>query len=185
MQERMGSARRMVWYCWLSVAFCSARSWMSFSCSVGGQVSRVAAWEDHIARWSPTRCRQSLRKAYLPRRGPLVCSRWNSRRWGSETCDGAASLHCLYPYCFACCTRPRVRTSSLLRRLWNLSMERGGGRQESEVASCELAKSRRATVPRSRGREVVKLRYLQQRSKGFFFIKKPSLDHPLPYKTVP
>lgn len=33
MQERMGRARRMIWYCWLWVAFCSARVWMSFSCS--------------------------------------------------------------------------------------------------------------------------------------------------------
>lgn len=46
MQERMGRARRMIWYCWLFVAFCSARVWMSFSCSArGGGVSLQCAWE--------------------------------------------------------------------------------------------------------------------------------------------
>lgn len=40
MHERIGSARRMIWYCWLWVAFCLARVWMSFSCSApGGQPS--------------------------------------------------------------------------------------------------------------------------------------------------
>lgn len=38
MHERMGRASRIIWYCWLWVAFCSARVWMSFSCSArGGQ----------------------------------------------------------------------------------------------------------------------------------------------------
>lgn len=49
MHERMGSARRMIWYCWLWVAFCSARSWMSFSCSVHGWVSRASVWENNVA----------------------------------------------------------------------------------------------------------------------------------------
>lgn len=45
MQERMGRARRMIWYCWLFVAFCSARVWMSFSCSAQEEVSPQCACE--------------------------------------------------------------------------------------------------------------------------------------------
>lgn len=49
MHDRMGSARRMIWYCWLWVAFCSARVWMSFSCSARGEVRSAGAyvWERH------------------------------------------------------------------------------------------------------------------------------------------
>lgn len=54
MHERMGRARRMIWYCWLLVAFCSARSWMSFSCSVRGRVSGASALEGPVPQCAPT-----------------------------------------------------------------------------------------------------------------------------------
>lgn len=97
MHERMGSARRMIWYCWLWVAFCSARVWMSFSCSVREKnVSHPCAWEDYNV-WLYS-MNEGYLGAYLLHPGPLGCCRWSSRRWGSGMCGGAASLRCLCPW---------------------------------------------------------------------------------------